>query len=56
MAVAWATLGVLTATLFGTLFYLGSKIDALSARMDGFAGRMDAMSARLDAHVDRHAG
>jgi hypothetical protein len=65
-AAVWTAIGLLAATSLGTLFYLGSRIDALTARMDArFDGvdmrfdrmeeRFDAVAARLDAHLDRHA-
>jgi hypothetical protein len=53
MAVAWTAIALLAATLFGTLYYLGNKIDALGARMDArfdaLSGRIDAQGARIDA-------
>ena len=70
-AVAWTAIGLLAATLFGSLYYLGSKIDSLGARLDsridGLEGRtdplaasldsrLDALTARLDTHLERHAG
>lgn len=69
-AVVWTAIGLLAATSLGTLFYLGSRIDALAARLDarmdsGFAGvdarfdaiesRFDSLASRLDAHLDHHA-
>lgn len=69
-AAVWTALGLLTATSLGTLFYLGSRIDALAARLDartdsGFArvdarfdaveSRFDGLASRLDAHLDHHA-
>lgn len=69
-AAIWTALGLLAATSLGSLFYLGSRIDALGARMDaridGLTGRMDArfdaveahmdsLASRLDAHLDQHA-
>jgi len=59
-------IGLLAATSLGTLFYLGSRIDALAARMDSrfdhvdsrfdaLESRFDGLAARLDAHLDRHA-
>jgi hypothetical protein len=59
----WAALGVLAATSLGTLFYLGSRLDALAARLDarldtGFSrvdARFDVLEARLGVHLDRHA-
>ena len=65
-AAVWTAIGLLAATSLGTLFYLGSRIDALAARMGaGFArvdarfdaveSRFDGLAARLDAHLDRHA-
>ena len=63
----WTAIGLLAATSLGTLFYLGSRIDALATRMDaGFArvdarfdaldARFDSLAARLDAHLGRHPG
>ena len=69
-AAVWTAIGLLAATSLGTLFYLGSRIDALAARMDarmdaGFAridarfdamdARFDGLAARLDAHLGQHA-
>jgi hypothetical protein len=65
-AAVWTAIGLLAATSLGTLFYLGSRIDALAGRIDALAGRMDSrfdamdarfdgLAARLDAHLDRHA-
>jgi hypothetical protein len=70
-AAVWTAIGLLAATSLGTLFYLGSRIDALAGRLDarmdtGFArvdarfdameARFDSLAARLDAHLDQHAG
>jgi hypothetical protein len=59
--VAWTAIGLLAATLFANLFWLGSRIDSLAGRMEsGFArldGRLDAVNARLDgvnARLDTH--
>jgi hypothetical protein len=49
-AAVWTAIGLLAATSLGTLFYLGSKIDALGARLDG---RIDALTARVDAGFGR---
>jgi hypothetical protein len=65
-AAVWTAIGLLAATSLGTLFYLGSRIDALAARMDArfdrvdmrfdhMKERFDVLAARLDAHLDRHA-
>jgi len=65
-AAIWTAIGLLAATSLGTLFYLGSRIDALAARMDSrfdrvdarfdhVDDRFDALQARLDGHLDRHA-
>ena len=59
-AVAWTAIGLLAATLFGSLYYLGSKIDSLGARLDSridalegrLEGRIDSLAARLDARLD----
>lgn len=64
-AAIWTAIGLLAATSLGTLFYLGSRIDALAARMDSrfdyvdtrfdaLESRFDGLAARLDAHLDRH--
>jgi len=55
-AAVWTAIGLLAATSLVTLFYLGSRIDALAARLDarmdaGFA-RVDALSARVDTRFD----
>ena len=66
MEVAWAALGLMAATLFGVLFYLGNKIDNINNRIDHLAdslgGRMDSLGARIDgissqlaAHLEKHA-
>ena len=71
VAVAWAAIALLAATLVGSLYYLGSRIDALSARVDALGSRLDAridalearltaridrLKERLDAHIEWHAG
>ena len=64
-AAIWAAIGLLAATSLGTLFYLGSRIDALASRMDArfdrvdarfddMEERLDALASRLDGHLDRH--
>jgi hypothetical protein len=55
-AAVWTAIGLLAATSLGTLFYLGSWIDALAARLDarmdaGFA-QVDVGFARVDARFD----
>jgi hypothetical protein len=64
-AAVWIAIGLLAATSLGTLFYLGSRIDALAARMDARFDRVDArfdrvderfdaLAARLDTHLHHH--
>ncbi|MBA2312529.1 MAG: hypothetical protein H0V97_06985 [Actinobacteria bacterium] len=48
-AQAWTAIGLLAATLLGTLFYLGQRID-------GLGERIDSLGARLDARIDSLAG
>ena len=48
-AAFWTALGILAATSLGTLFYLGSRMDALAARLDA---RIDAGFERVDARFD----
>jgi hypothetical protein len=70
VAVAWAAIGILAATLVGSLYYLGGRIDRLSDRIDGLgsslssrvdvldarlSARIDALAAGMDAHIERHA-
>jgi hypothetical protein len=65
-AAVWTAIGFLAATSLGTLFYLGSRIDALASTMDArfdrvdsrfdhMGERFDELASRLDAHLDRHA-
>ncbi len=66
-AAIWTALGLMAATSLGTLFYLGSRIDAVGSRIDALSARMDtrfdavdvrldAVNGRIDAHLERHAG
>ena len=70
-AATWTAIGLLATFSLGTLFYLGSRIDALASRIDGrfdtltarmdsrfdsVDARLDAANARIDTHLDRHAG
>jgi hypothetical protein len=48
-AQVWTVIGLLAATLIGTLVYLGGRIEALGARMDS---RIDALGARMDSRID----
>jgi hypothetical protein len=52
-AQAWTAIALLGATLVGTVFWLGNRIDALAARIDGqgdtLGARIDAQSARIDS-------
>ena len=71
VAVAWAAIGLLAATLLVSLYYLGGRIDALAGRIDGLddrltsridsldarlSTRLDGLATRMDAHSERHAG
>ncbi|MGH2723954.1 MAG: hypothetical protein ACRDI0_06750 [Actinomycetota bacterium] len=49
IAVAWAAIGLLGATLLGVLFFVGSRLDGLSGRIDAQAARIDEQAARIDA-------
>ena len=70
-AATWTAIGLLAATSLGSLFYLGSRIDALSSRIDALGARLDAridamsadlgarieaQGAKMDEHLRRHAG
>jgi len=48
-AAVWTAIVLLAATSLGTLFYVGSRMDALAARLDA---RMDSGFARVDARMD----
>jgi hypothetical protein len=51
-AAVWTAIGLLAATSLGSLFYLGSRIDALGSRIDALGSRIDTLGARLDARID----
>jgi hypothetical protein len=57
--VAWTAIALLAGILFGTLFYLGNKIESINSRIDALAARLDsridALSGQLQAHIERHA-
>ena len=46
-AATWTAIGLLAATSLGSLFYLGSRIDALGTRLDA---RIDAQGANILVH------
>jgi len=48
-AATWTAIALLAATSVGSLFYLGSRIDALAARLDA---RIDAVSTDLGSRLD----
>lgn len=56
-AAVWTALAILAAMSFGTLFYLGARIDGLGARLDAridsLAERMDTGFARVDSRFDQ---
>ena len=52
-AAVWTAIGLLAATSLGSLFYLGSRIDALGARIDGIGGRVDVVGGRIDSLAAR---
>lgn len=61
--VAWAALGLLAVAvlgMFGVFFYLGARIDGVSARVDALGERLDAridsLAALLQAYIERHPG
>ena len=62
---AWTAIGLLAATLFGSIFWLGSRLDGLASRIDSLSAnvdarfahvdaRFDALNARFDSHLDTH--
>lgn len=55
-AAVWTAIGLLAATSLGTLFYLGSRIDAVAARMDARFDSVDARFAQVDARFDAMLG
>jgi hypothetical protein len=48
-AQAWTAIALLAATLLGSLFSLGGRLDS---RIDAVGGRLDARIDRLDAKID----
>ena len=70
-AIAWTAIALLATTLVGSFFYLGNRIDSLSAdlglridaqgadlgrRIEALSARIDGLSGRFDQHLERHAG
>ena len=59
-AQAWTTIGLLAATLFSALIYLGNRIDGLGNRIDGLGarldGRMDALTSEVRSQATRIDG
>ena len=55
-AVAWSAIGLLAATLVGSFFYLGNRIDSLGARIDSLdsslSNRIDTLNSSLSARID----
>ena len=62
-AQVWTLIGLLAATLIGTLVHLGGRIDSLRTRIDGRldvlaceiraqSGRIDGLSSRMDCLAD----
>jgi hypothetical protein len=49
----WTVIGLLAATLIGTLVYLGGRIESLGARVDG---RLDVLSSEVRAQSVRIDG
>jgi hypothetical protein len=57
MVQTWTAIGLMAATVFGSSYWLGSRIDALGGRIDALGGRIDGLSVRLDginARLDEH--
>ncbi len=48
-AQAWTAIGLLAATLVGSPFYLGNRIDSMGARIDSMGARFDPLGARIDS-------
>ena len=51
-AVVWTAIGILAATSLGSLFFLGSRIDAVGARIGSLAARMDARFDALEGRME----
>jgi hypothetical protein len=60
----WTLIGLLAATTFGNLYWLGARIDrlgvglgtridALGARIDGLGSRVDGLESRIDGLAGR---
>ena len=59
-AQTWTVIGLLAATLFGALIYIGGRIDGLSSEMnsrfDGLSGRIDGLSSEMNSRFDGLSG
>jgi outer membrane murein-binding lipoprotein Lpp len=55
-AQTWTVIGLLAATLLGTLIYIGGRIDGISARIDSQSAqlnaRIDGLSSEMNARFD----
>lgn len=54
VAVAWTAIGLLAATLLGSLYWLGSRIDAQAARIDELVRGVARLGTSLEVHIERH--
>ena len=52
-AQVWTVIGLLAATLIGTLVYLGGRIEDLGARMES---RIYGLGARMESRIDGLGG
>jgi hypothetical protein len=52
-APVWTATGLVSTFAIGSLFYLGSRIDALAGRIDARFAQVDARFDRVDARFDR---
>src|SRR5919106_4552828 len=56
-AQVWTVIGLLAATLIGSMFYLGTRIDGLSndlgTQLDTLGTRIERLEARIDGRIGR---
>jgi hypothetical protein len=54
--VAWSAIGLLAATLLGSFYYLGGRIDRLAGRIDSLdvklSGRIDGLDVKLSERIE----
>jgi hypothetical protein len=50
-AQVWTVIGLFAAVAFGSIFYLGGRIDGLGGRIDGLHARIDTLERDLRTEI-----